>query len=488
MKGKSAVIIGGGLGGLATALRLAARGWRVEVCEQGARFGGKMNVWELGGFRFDTGPSLITMPWVFEALFEAAGARLSEHVELTPVAPLADYVFSGGERFTYSTSMPDWLSTVREIEPRDVEGFLRFMALGARLFALSRETFLRRPPTAPPDMRSLKALRHLPLRRAWGNYHETVAAHFRSPLLRQLFDRYPTYVGSSPYRAPATLAVIPYIEYAFGGWHVKGGLYRLVESLVSLARASGVGLHTNARVERIEQEGGRVRGVRLADGTRMACDVVVMNGDAATTGALLGASGAHETSASELSLSGFVLLLGIGRKLPRLAHHTVYFSSDYPTEFAQLFDERRFPDDPTVYVSAPSRSDATLAPAGGETLFVMANAPAGGAEWNDEQTALARRRVFERLSKGGFPEIESDVVVSDVWTPRRIARDYLMPGGAIYGKNSHGWRRAFLRPPNKDARLGGLYRVGGSSHPGGGTPTVLLSAEITCELIQKHEE
>lgn len=486
MKHKSAVIIGGGLGGLATALRLAARGWRVEVCEQGARFGGKMNVWELEGFRFDTGPSLITMPWVFEGLFEAAGARLAEHVELTPVAPLADYVFSGGERFTYSASMPDWLSTVREIEPRDVEGFLRFMGLGARLFALSRETFLRRPPVAPPDMRSLRALRHLPLRRAWGNYHETVAAHFRSPLLQQLFDRYPTYVGSSPYRAPATLAVIPYIEYAFGGWHVKGGLYRLVESLVSLARGLGVGLHTRARVEHIEQEGGRVRGVRLADGTRMACDVVVMNGDAATTGALLGASDAH--AASELSLSGFVLLLGVGRKLPRLAHHTVYFSSDYPAEFAQLFDERRFPDDPTVYVSAPSRSDATLAPAGGETLFVMANAPAGEAAWDDEQTALARGRVFERLSKGGFPDIESDVVVSDVWTPRRIARDYLMPGGAIYGKNSHGWRRAFLRPPNKDARLGGLYRVGGSSHPGGGTPTVLLSAEITCELIQKHEE
>jgi len=339
-------------------------------------------------------------------------------------------------------------------------------------------------------MRSLRALRHLPIRSAWGNYHETVAAHFRSPLLRQLFDRYPTYVGSSPYRAPATLAVIPYIEYAFGGWHVKGGLYRLVESLVSLARGMGVGLHTGARVERIEHEGGRVRGVQLAGGTRMACDVVVMNGDAATTGALLGADGADGRAAdvaSEMSLSGFVLLVGVGRRLPELAHHTVYFSSDYPAEFAQLFDERRFPDDPTVYVSAPSRNDPTLAPAGGETLFVMANAPAGGAEWDDEQTALARARIFERLSKGGFPEIESDVVVSDVWTPRRIARDYLMPGGAIYGTNSHGWRRAFLRPPNRDARLGGLYRVGGSSHPGGGTPTVLLSAEITCELIQKHE-
>jgi phytoene desaturase len=154
-----------------------------------------------------------------------------------------------------------------------------------------------------------------------------------------------------------------------------------------------------------------------------------------------------------------------------------------------LFDERRFPDDPTVYVSAPSRSDRSLAPAEGETLFVMANAPAndGEDEWNEEKIAEARRRVFARLCRGGFPDIETDVVVSDVWTPRRIARRYAMPGGAIYGSHSHGWRHAFLRPPNKDAHYRGLYYVGGSTHPGGGTPTVLLSAKITSELIERYE-
>jgi phytoene desaturase len=489
MKGRTAVIIGGGLGGLATALRLAARGWTVSVCEHGASFGGKMNSWERDGFRFDTGPSLITMPWVFEHLFEAAGSSLSAHVELAPVSPLADYVFPDGTRFTYSTRLPDWLSTVRAIEPRDVDGFLRFMQLGAHLFALSQETFLRRPPTAPPDLRAFKAIRHLPLRHAWGNYHQMVAAHFRSPLLRQLFDRYPTYVGSSPYRSPATLAVIPYIEYAFGGWHVKGGLYRIVESIVSLARQLGVTFRTNARVEQIEHDGRRVQGVRLADGTRIGCEVVVMNGDAATTGLLLGngGGGGARQPVSERSLSGFVLLLGVRRKLPEISHHTVYFSSDYRREFAQLFDHGCFPEDPTVYVCAPSRSDPSLATGGGETIFIMANAPAGEAQWGEDEIARARERVFERLLKGGFPEIGADIVVSDAWTPERMARDYLMPGGAIYGTHSHGWRRAFLRPSNKDARLGGLYQVGGSSHPGGGTPTVLLSAEITCELIGRYE-
>ncbi len=496
-KARRAVVIGGGLGGLATALRLAAAGWEVEVCESGPRFGGKMNTFERDGFRFDTGPSLITMPWVFEELFEAAGSKLSEHVKLAPVAPLADYVFDDGTRFTYTSRLPEWLATVRRLEPGDVEGFLRFMRLGARLFALSRETFLRRQPLAPPDLRVLKSLRHLPLRRAWGNYHSAVAAHFRSPHLRQMFDRYPTYVGSSPYGSPATLAVIPFIEYAHGGWHVEGGLYRIVESLVALARDLGVRLRANARVARIERDGSRASGVSLADGTRIDADVVVMNGDAATTRALLeveGSEGARgddrvgETlSASGRSLSGFVMLLGLRRRLEGLAHHTVYFSADYRAEFSQLFDARRFPDDPTVYVCAPSRTDPGLAPEGGETLFVMANAPAEGGAWDERRIESARAGVFARLAKGGFPDVASDVVVSDVWTPERFAGAYLCPGGSIYGTHSHGWRRAFLRPPNRHARVGGLYQVGGSSHPGGGTPTVLLSARITAELIGRHE-
>ena len=485
-KRRSAVVIGGGLGGLATAVRLAAKGWRVTVCEQGPRLGGKMNTFEREGFRFDTGPSLVTMPWVFEELFEAAGSSLTEHVKLAPVRPLADYVYADGTRFTYTTSLPEWLSTMRQLEPRDCEGFMRFMQLGARLFALSRETFLRRAPLAPPDLRSLKALGRVPLRRAWGNYHSTVAAHFRSPHLRQLFERYPTYVGSSPYRSPATLAVIPYIEFTYGGWHVEGGLYRIVESLVGLARDVGVSLHTGARVSSIEHDGGRVRGVRLADGTGLDADVVVMNGDAALTNALLG-EGNGAQAQSERSLSGFVLLLGLKRKLDGFRQHTVYFSEDYRAEFSQLFDERRFPRDPTVYVCAPSRTDPGTAPEGCETLFVMANAPASDTVWDDKQVEEARARVFKRLSKGGFPDIERDTVVSDVWTPGRFARDYLSPGGAIYGTHSHGWRRAFLRPPNRHPRVSGLYHVGGSSHPGGGTPTVLLSAQITSDLIGRHE-
>ncbi|MGA9769753.1 MAG: phytoene desaturase family protein [Blastocatellia bacterium] len=484
---RRAVIIGGGLGGLATGLRLAKSGWRVTVCEQGASFGGKMNSWRAGGFRFDTGPSLITMPWVFEELFHAAGACLKDHIELVRMRPLADYIFADGVRFSYSDTMPEWLDTIRKLEPGDVDGFFKFMELGAQLYEVSKETFLRRRPLDPPDKRSLAALRHMPLRYGWGNYHKTVAAHFKSRHLRQLYDRYPTYVGSSPYQSPATLAVIPYIEYAFGGWHVKGGLYRIIESLVELAARAGVALLLNATVERITYEGKKATGVRLANGAHLPADVVVMNGDASAAPRLLGCEQSADLPPRERSLSGLVFLLGVRRRLPELAQHSVYFSADYEREFGELFDERVFPSDPTVYVNMPSQSDRSLVEGEGETLFVMANAPACDEDWTEEKITLARRRVFERLRQSGFPEIESDIVVRDTWTPNTIAARYMMPGGAIYGTHSHGWRRAFLRPPNKDARYGGLYYVGGSTHPGGGTPTVLLSAQITSELINRFE-
>ena len=486
MSSSTAVVIGGGLGGLAAALRLAAAGWRVTLCEQHNRLGGKMGVWRAEGFRFDTGPSLITMPWVFEDLFATLGLRMQDHLELLPVRPLARYAFADGLKFDYTTDMPTWFDTVRGLNPADVDGFLRYMHLGARLYELSSGTFLRRPLAHPPDREAWAAMKRLPLRHAWGSYNSAVGHHFRDPHLRQLFNRYPTYVGSSPYQCPATLTLIPYIEYAFGGYHIQGGLYRLVECLADIARARGVEILLASPVTAIEQQQRRVTGVRLASGATLPADAVVLNGDASTAPKLLGASAAP-LPVSERSLSGLIFLVGVQRPLPELLHHNVYFSADYADEFRALFETRTFPDDPTVYVSAPSRSDPTCAPPSGETLFIMANAPASDLPWDAHDIARARSRVMARLRANGFPDIASDTVAEHVITPRDMAQRYGMPGGAIYGAHSHGWKRAFWRPPNRDPRVRGLYYAGGGAHPGGGTPIVLLSARIATELIQAHE-
>ncbi len=482
-----AVIIGAGLGGLATALRLATRGWRVRVCERSGTPGGKMNRWRAAGCTFDTGPSLITMPWVFEELFADAGERLADYACLIPVHPLAEYVFADGDRFAYSPRLPEWLAAVRTREGGRAETFLRHMALGARLFELSKASFFRSSPFDRPDPAALSALKYMPLRHVWGSYAETVRHFYHDPHLRQMFLRYPTYVGSAPERVPAMLTVIPYLEYAFGVHHIEGGLYTLIEALTALLQARGVELRWQAPAVAIERAGERIAGVRLADGTRWPADVVVMNGDVSRSPALLGQPESPSLPESERSLSGLVFLWAVQGRLEGRAHHTVFFSSDYPREFHELFDERRFPADPTVYVNLPARSDPSMAGPNAEPIFVMANAPANdGDPWDEAMIAEARRRVVARLRAGGFPDVEHRLVAESVWTPRRMAETYDMPGGAIYGTHSHGIRRAFFRPPNRDRRIHGLYYVGGSTHPGGGTPTVLLSARMVSEHILRH--
>ena len=195
------VVIGGGLGGLALAIRRAARGDRVTVCERGPRMGGKMNLWQAEGFRFDTGPSLITMPWVFEDLFEAAGSRLSDHLELRRLDPLAEQIFADGTRLTYSTNLPLWLDQLARLDSREPANFLRFLNLGARLYGASQKTFLTRPVTDPPSRETWQSMRRMPLRYGWGNYDRTIRAHFSTPSLRQMFNRYPRTVGTVPGKA-----------------------------------------------------------------------------------------------------------------------------------------------------------------------------------------------------------------------------------------------------------------------------------------------
>ena len=474
-----AVIIGGGLGGLAAALRLSARGWSVTVCESGPTFGGKMNRWQQEAYSFDTGPSLITMPHVFADLYAAVGERIEDHIKFVRVDPHAEYRFSSGARIVCPASAEAWKSVIREIEPRDVQGFEQVHALGRKLYELSARTFFRRSPASRPALSEIAALRFLPLRNGWGNYARTVANFFRSPLLRQIYNRFPTYVGSSPYLCPATLLVIPFLEREFGAWYVQGGLYAMVESLVSLARLRGINMMTASEVVAIERENGRASAARLGDGMRIPADAVIMNGDAATTPALVGET--TPPDARSRSLSGFVLLLGMRERPGNLGHHTVFFSRDYRAEFEDLFARREFPREPTIYVSAPAASDPSVAPAGGDALFAMANAPAVSESWTPRSIESASQLVKARLALEGLnPDCAQ---VRDIWHPGRFASRYLAPGGAIYGTDSHGWKNAFFRPSNRSGRIPGLYFVGGSTHPGGGTPTVLLSAKITSDLV-----
>lgn len=477
-----AVVIGGGLSGLAAALRLRRRGWSVALCDNGPAPGGKMNRWCAEGFFFDTGPTLLTMPEALRRLFADLGERIEDHLQIRPLDPHAEYVFPGGSRVAVPAGWNDWLRAASEIAPGDAEGLRRLHEVGRRIYVISSETFFRHHPLAATSLPSWRTLRELPLRYAWGNYARVVSRLLGDERLRRIYLRYPTYVGSSPYRCPATLLVIPFLEHHTGVWFVRGGMYRIVEALTRLAERMGVQMRTGEQATAIEHEHGRVRAVELGDGVRLATDVIVYTGDSATLPLLLG--GRVRATAASRSLSGLVLLLGLKEKLAGLHRHTVFFSENYYEEFEDLFARRRFPRDPTVYMHAPD--DPALAPGGGQALYVMANAPGDPAAcWDDSAARQAAEAVFERLERSGLRGLRQRIAVMDLWHPGRMAARFLAPGGAIYGDNAHGWRRAFLRPPNRVWRIRGLYCAGGSFHPGGGVPMVLLSAEIAVRLIEQ---
>lgn len=490
------VVVGAGLGGLAAAARLAAAGHAVTVLEQAPQVGGKLGWYARDGHGFDTGPSLVTLPQVFEDLFAATGDPLHAVLDLQRLDPAVAYRFADGT----TTALPGRLDAIPATLDDDLGAGTgaQWSALLGRAEAMWRATeqpFLRSPLAGvatlarlarqTADLRTIAPGRTL---RGLGSQYLT------DPRLRVLLDRYATYSGSDPRRAPAALLTVPWVEQAFGSWYVRGGLRRLPEAVADRAAERGAVLRCGTAVTEVLVEGGRATGVRLADGETVRADVVVCNADAAALyGRLLPRHAPVRRVRAALrrvtpSSSGLVLLLALTGRTPGLAHHTVLFPADYDAEFDALFGRRgpkRPVADPTVYVSAPD-DPATRPDAGSESWFVLVNAPRhepdGGVDWTAPGLADATAdRVLATLAERGL-DVRDRVRWRVVRTPADLERETASPGGSIYGTSSNGARAAFLRPANASP-LPGLFLVGGSAHPGGGLPLVTLSAEIVAGLV-----
>jgi phytoene desaturase len=495
LSGASVIVVGAGLGGLSAAARLAAAGARVTVFEKNGRVGGKVNVRRAGGYSFDTGASLLTMRRVLEDLFESAGRRLEEYLTLESLDPICRYSWPDGATLDASTDLARTEEEIRKIAPEDVPGFRRFLADAKRKYEVAERTFLAHSLNDLPKLLRPRHARDLAAVTSWRTLDAHVRRYFRSPRLRQLFDRYATYNGSSPYRAPSVFSLIPYVEFGLGAWHVRGGMYELPRALERLARELGVEIRTDAEVEKIIVEGGRAGGVVLRGGREHRADAVVVNADAieAHRRLLAGEQAAERTrrrlSRAEPSLSGFVILLGVARRCDGLAHHNIFFSADYAAEFRSLFGELRPAADPTVYVCAPSRTDPTQAPPGHENLFVLVNAPAtsGRVRWEDERRAY-RDLVVGRLEARVLRGLGDAVDHEEVITPEDFERDYHAHRGALYGASSNTLTGALLRPPNRSRDIENLYFAGGATHPGGGIPLVLLSGKMAAELALRDQK
>ncbi|WP_164701158.1 NAD(P)/FAD-dependent oxidoreductase [Modestobacter sp. KNN46-3] len=495
------VVVGAGLGGLAAAARLAATGHAVTVLEQAPQVGGKLGWYARDGHGFDTGPSLVTLPQVLEDLFVATGAPLSEVLPLQRLDPAVAYRFADGT----TTALPGHRDDIparldADLGPGSGAQWTALLTRAEAMWRATEQPFLRTPLAGAATLarlaRNTADLRTVaPGRTLRGLGHR----YLTDPRLRMLLDRYATYSGSDPRRAPAALLTVPYAEQAFGSWYVPGGLRRLPEAVAARAVERGAVVRTGAAVSEVLVTAGRATGVRLADGEVVPADVVVCNADATSLyGSLLPPHAPVRRVRAALrrvtpSSSGFVLLLALRGRTPGLAHHTVLFPTDYDAEFDALFGGGRFgrggPSrpvaDPTVYVSAPD-DPATRPDADSESWFVLVNAPrhepGTGVDWT--APGLADRyadQVLATMAARGL-DVRDRVRWRVVRTPADLERETASPGGSIYGTSSNGARAAFLRPANA-ARLPGLFLVGGSAHPGGGLPLVTLSAEIVSGLI-----
>jgi phytoene desaturase len=480
-------VVGAGIGGLSAAIRLAAAGRRVAVYEQNAAVGGKMGQLSQDGFRWDTGPSVITMRPVFQALFAAAGRRLEEYLTLLPVEPLTRYFYPDGKVLDATRDLARMAAQLEQLDAHAVEGYLDFLAYAARLHRITGPVFIyNRPPTlrtflsvAPADMIKVDP---------WLTMDQAIRRRVRSPHLRQLLGRFATYVGASPYLAPATLGVIAHVELTGGVWYPRGGIYAIADAMHRLAVELGVKIYVNTPVRQIETRDGQVTGLRLQDGAQLPVKTVLANVDVTTVYThLLDPAVAPrrvvQLQRTDTSCSGFVLLLGVAGEHAQLAHHNIFFSAQYRREFDDIFNRGRAPQEPTVYVAITSKSDPTHAPQGCENWFVLVNAPALGphVDWSTQAHSY-RALVFDTLARFGL-DIHHRVRSEVMLTPPDIARLTGAWRGALYGISSNQALNAFRRPHNRCPEVEGLYFAGGTTHPGGGVPMVALSGKVAAELI-----
>jgi phytoene desaturase len=488
LKGRT-IIVGGGVGGLSAAIHLAAAGMDVTILERQDSIGGKLRQVTDNGYRWDTGPTVITLNHVFADLFAAAGRRVEDYLTLVPVDPLTRYVYPDGATLDINVSLAQTIANISALEPRDVAGYIRFLAFAANMYRITAPFAMYGDPPAPRDLFDLPLsdIAQVDFAR---NMNQAIEAHVASPYLRQLLDRFATYLGASPYKARGYMNVIAHVELTSGLYYPLGGTHAIVRAYRRLGEELGVEICTGADVRRILIDHDTAVGVQLADGTKERADVVVANVDATTVyqdllPEMQDSRRLRRWKAKPFSCSGFVLFLGVDKRHPQLAHHNIFFSSDYRHEFSAIFDRGVPSQEPTVYVAITAKTDPAHAPDGCENWFVMTNVPPTGSKWDWEKEALGYRDlILERLAQFGI-DVRQCIQTEQMLTPLDIQHLTGAWRGALYGHSFNNPLASFQRPHNRCPDIDRLYFAGGTTHPGGGVPLVTLSGGTAARLIAR---
>jgi len=483
-----AIVIGSGVAGLASAIRLALQGMDVTVFEKNSYPGGKLTHFEINGFHFDAGPSLFTQPENIEELFQLANENIGDYLQYHPVEVACNYFYEDGTKLIAYTNFEKFAEELAEKIGEDPKRIQEYLQQSAKIYNNIASVFLNHSL----HKRSLlfkaslfKAIKTVKWKYLFHTLHSLNNSSFAKPHTTQLFDRYATYNGSSPYKAPGMLSLIPHLEYGQGVYYAKGGMISITNALYELALKKGVSFQFNSPVQRIIHTEGKVYGV-VVNNKNIQADIVVSNMDVYLTQHYLlnDQTKAKKNLKRERSSSAFVFYWGINKTFPELDLHNIFFSKDYKTEFDHIFLHKKIFNDPTVYINITSKYEPGLqAPQGKENWFVMVNAPANiGQDWNAYKHQY-RSIIINKLNRLLQTDIEPLIEAEEILDPVLIEEKTSSFMGSLYGTSSNSRMSAFFRNANFSKQIKGLYFAGGTVHPGGGIPLCLKSAKIMSELV-----
>ncbi|MCS6801818.1 MAG: phytoene desaturase family protein [Chloroflexota bacterium] len=482
------LIIGGGIGGLALAIRLQCHGYRVTIVEQDERVGGRTNVIRDRGFTFDTGPTLLLMVDVLRELFAFAGRTLDDYVELVRLEPNYRIHFADGTHLDLTANLAAQIEELARFTDRPGERLLGYLADAAYKYRVARERFVERNFFSFAEFATVPNLVEVLKTNSLGSLYDHVGRYFDDERLKLAFTFQTMYLGISPHDAPAIYALLPYTELAEGIWYARGGMYRVVEALERLARELGVKIVTGCKVRAIHVADGLATGAETVHGIPLQADIVVSNVDLPTTyrdllpPAARGSFSERKLDRFRYTSSAYLLYLGVSRTYDHLLHHNVVLSGDPKRNFDDIFVRNTVPADPSFYLHAPARTDPTIAPPGCEALYVLVPVPGEGPDWRIETPRL-REQILDRLEAFGMPDLRQRIIVQHEMTPLDLARRFGLARGAAFGLGHDFWQVGWFRPDNKAERVDNLYFVGASTRPGTGIPMVMLSARLTAERI-----
>jgi len=474
-------VIGSGIGGLATACRLAAKGHEVTVFEKNSSPGGKIGQINMGGYRFDTGPSLFTLPELVEELYATAGEAIPSSFSYKKLEVLCKYFYNSGENLIAWSDQQKFTNECVQKLGEDPNNITKYLKKAALIYKITAEIFLFNSLHKAKNFMKfsvLKSLLQVNKLRFYKTMHGDNIGNFKSPLLIQLFDRYATYNGSNPYKAPATLNVIAHLENNLGAYFPEQGMYSIVKNIYELALKKGVIFNFNSIVNTIDIKNKKAVGIKVGDKT-FTFDKIVSDSDINyVANNMMDHPLKKRINRLEPSSSALVFYWGVNKAFPELDLHNILFSADYKEEFNNLFKEKTINNDPTVYIFVSSKMVKGDAPENCENWFVMVNAPSNSKENWDDLIRVTRQNIITKINKSLKTNIEDYIEHESIASPITIEQNTLSKGGALYGNSSNSMFSAFLRHPNFLHSVKNLYFVGGSVHPGGGIPLCLASAKI----------